>query len=93
MVADTAYLQDARDCQLFSKLGYVQQYVMAPKIIWKLPFIDKAFQTLLMLAETANVLSSYFFFRHEQAYEMKGKLSLSKAFIQTKAFNPHSYST
>lgn len=49
------------------------------KKIWKLPFINKAFQMLLTLAEAANVLSSYFFFRHEQAYEMKGKLSLFKA--------------
>lgn len=76
--ADTAYLQDARGCQLFSRLGYVQKYVMATKIIWKLPFNNKAFQTLFVLAETANISLSYFFFRHEKAHKMKGKLDLFK---------------
>lgn len=79
MAADTTYLQDARGCQLFSSLGYVQQYVTAPKIIWKVPLVNKAFQTLLKLAATANNLSGYFFFRHEQVYEMKCKLSVLKA--------------
>lgn len=84
MEADTPYLQDARGCQLFSSLGYVQQYVMAPKIISKLPLINKAFQTLLKLAVTANNLSGYFFFRHEQVYEMKGKLSVFKAWSKPR---------
>lgn len=80
MAADIAYLQNARGCQLFSNLGYVQQYVMAPKIIWKLPVISKAFQMLLKLAVTANNnLSGYLFFRHDQVYEMKYKLSVFKA--------------
>lgn len=79
MAADTAYLQDTRGCQLFSNLGYVQQYVMAPKIIWKLPVINKAFQMLLKLAVTTNNnLSGHLFFRHEQVYEMKCKLSVFK---------------
>jgi len=46
--------------------------------------MNRAFQTLLTLPETANVLSSYFFFRHEQAYEMKGKLSLFKALSKSR---------
>lgn len=31
MAANTAYLQDARGCQLFFSLGYVQQYGVAQK--------------------------------------------------------------